>query len=300
MNIEITPFQEKYLSDVVEMYNSLITTIPFNWPVSGEEFHEEVLFNSKFPFHPEEFLIAIVDGNPVGFVHIGMLKASDSEETRKAGIIRFLFFPEQSPVVGQQLLNSAVRSLKKRGLIEIFAWRMYEGYPFYTARHGGCWEGSYIAEFFLKEGFEICRREIFFARVLAVLPDIENPKIDFRCEKSEERIESGTISCSYTIKVNDDEAGSCGWYRMDKDSRHQDARYYGYIDGIGVSESYRRQGIGTYMMQCMLHDMTAHSIREVALHTMFDNLPAIGLYRKSGFRQKGTMIVFRMSNLVVS
>ena len=61
MKIDIAEFRDSDLADVVKLYNGLAATIPFNWPVTEEEFRDEVigggsLFNPAVPFHPEELV----------------------------------------------------------------------------------------------------------------------------------------------------------------------------------------------------------------------------------------------------
>ena len=305
MKIDTEPFRDSNLPDVVRMYNGLAETIPFNWPVTTAEFRDEVigggaLLNPAVPFHSEELFLARVDGEARGFVHFGTVEETGEQKTERIGFIRFLVFPRPSPDVGQKLLKRALASLKERDIREVQAWRMYEGYPFYISRHGGCWEDSYLADFFLRNRFEVCRREIVFVRPVDFVVDIKAPDIPFDCERKPERNGSGVVSCLYSIRAGSEDIASCEWHRMNVVSRHPDAMNYGYIYSIGTSGSHRRLGLGQYMIGLMMEDMAVNGIREVALHTLSDNLPAIGLYTKMGFRQSGNCIVFRTPSANVS
>ena len=56
---------------------------------------------------------------------------------------------------------------------------------------------------------------------------------------------------------------------------------------IGVAAEYQRKGIGTCLLDRLLEHCTAKGVDEVFLEVRFGNLPAIDLYRKSGFREVG-------------
>ena len=70
-------------------------------------------------------------------------------------------------------------------------------------------------------------------------------------------------------------AAHATWHRMSALCRHPAAARHGYITELGTAERYRRQGLGSTLMQQMIHDMHHAGVTEATLHTMYDNVPTI-------------------------
>ena len=289
--VHLSSFRRGHLPAVVRLYNALVDTIPCNWPVTESEFADEVmgggrLAQAELPFDPEALLVAWVGGTAAGFVHFHRLD--------ECGLIRFLTFSAGRADVGAALLNAAVDRLCGTGCTRIEAWRMKNGYPFYTSMHGGCWEQSHVANLFLANGFETFHREVVFHRSLEF--GCERPASADGCpiEKSAERFGHDVLH-HFAIADGGIEAARVSWHRMNALSRHPAARFHGYVYGVATAASHRRRGLGLTLMREMLFDMRRAGLREATLHTMFDNTPAIGLYTRAAFRYVGTNIILRMS-----
>lgn len=303
MKLEIKAYQERDLLAVVGLYNELTETIPFNWPVTEAEFRDEVMGNGKLsnpdiPFMPENMLIAWVDGTAAGFIHFAVAENAAGEKnsgpSKDFGLIRFLTFPEGRPDIGASLLSAAAENLRNSGCVRIEAWQMKNGYPFYSSMHGGCWEQSRIANLFLSRGFENYHREVVFHRATDFGFEPPGQPVGKALIKTEEAF-GYDILHKYIIMDGPNIAAQSAWHRMSALSRHPSSHDYGYIYHVSTSEKFRRQRLGSTLMQEMNADMHNAGIKEAALHTMFDNIPAIGLYTKSGFRYIGTNIIFRKS-----
>ena len=57
--------------------------------------------------------------------------------------------------------------------------------------------------------------------------------------------------------------------------------------GIGVKKGYRRIGIATGMIESLLRQAKKHGLKIILLAVYANNLPAITLYKKLGFREIG-------------
>lgn len=57
--------------------------------------------------------------------------------------------------------------------------------------------------------------------------------------------------------------------------------------GIGVKHGYRRIGIATRMIESLLQRAKKHGLKIILLAVYSNNLPAIALYKKLGFREIG-------------
>jgi len=72
-----------------------------------------------------------------------------------------------------------------------------------------------------------------------------------------------------------------GYARLDRG--RDDAVQLGVV-ALTVLEAYRRKGLGEALMRALLGAAADAGLREVWLSVRSDNAPAIGLYRKLGFR----------------
>jgi len=60
--------------------------------------------------------------------------------------------------------------------------------------------------------------------------------------------------------------------------------------GMGILAAYRRSGIGTRLVHAALKRAKASGLSRVELEVFEDNVPALGLYRKAGFRVEGKKV----------
>eukprot|EP01063_Lacrimia_lanifica_P020879 TRINITY_DN28158_c0_g1_i1.p2 TRINITY_DN28158_c0_g1~~TRINITY_DN28158_c0_g1_i1.p2 ORF type:complete len:222 (+),score=67.55 TRINITY_DN28158_c0_g1_i1:100-765(+) len=58
----------------------------------------------------------------------------------------------------------------------------------------------------------------------------------------------------------------------------------GYINTFGVDNRHRRRKIGSKLLSNTLQELARRGCNTVELHVLTDNLPALGFYRKHGFR----------------
>ena len=277
------------LGALVRLYNDAVAAIPCNWPLTEAEFADALFGNGTLSspgrrLDPETVYVAGAAGTPLGFVDFTLSGGN--------GLIRFLAFPPQRSEVGSALLTAALRHLCRAGCTHVEAWRMKHGYPFYTAWHGGCWEQSHLANRFLAHGFENYHREVVMHRDLSFALDTPAVPRGTRLEKTAESFGHDLLYC-YAIHVGEEAATHATWHRMSALCRHPAAARHGYIAELGTAERYRRQGLGSTLMQQMIHDMHHAGMTEATLHTMYDNVPAIGLYTRHAFRYLGTSITLR-------
>ena len=255
--VRLDRFRGEDLAVIVRLYNELVAEIPCNWPVSETEFADEImgsgrLANADVPFDPATMLVASVAGTAAGFVHVHRID--------ECGLIRFLTFPEGRAEIGNALLDAAVEHLCRTGCTRIEAWRMTNGYPFYTSMHGGCWEQSHVANLFLANGFETFHREVMFQRTLGFCCARRASPAGDRIVKWAEPFGHDLLH-HYAIPDGDVEAARASWHRMGALSRHPAARDHGYIYEVATSAGHRRQGLGMTLMREMLCDMRRAGLR---------------------------------------
>ena len=291
MALEVRTLRTDDLGAVVRLYNGAVAAIPCNWPLTEAEFSDALLGNGTLSnrgrrLDPDTVYVARAAGTALGFVDFTVLGSG--------GLIRFLAFPPERREVGEALLAAALRHLRRAGCTWAEAWQMKNGYPFYAAWHGGCWEQSHVTNLFLAHGFENYHREVVLHRDLSFAFDPPALPHGRRLVKAAESFGHDLLYC-YTIHAGEEEAARTTWHRMSALCRHPAAARHGYIAEVGTAERYRRQGLGSTLMQQMIRDMHHAGVTEATLHTMFDNVPAIGLYTRHAFRYLGTSITLRKS-----
>jgi RimJ/RimL family protein N-acetyltransferase len=79
-----------------------------------------------------------------------------------------------------------------------------------------------------------------------------------------------------------------GWCDITVQSRPT-AKHCGVL-GMGILPPFRRQGIGTKLVHAALGRAKTYGLFRVELEVFEDNAPAIGLYRKIGFRLEGKKV----------
>ena len=261
------------LGALVRLYNDAVAAIPCNWPLTETEFADALLGNGTLSsrsrrLDPETVNVAVDAGTSLGFV--------DFTLTGGNGLIRFLAFPPQRPEVGSALLTAALRHLCRAGCTHVEAWRMKHGYPFYAAWHGGCWEQSHVTNLSSRRLRELPPRGRHaprpqLRRRFCAAASRETPGED----RGELRPRPAVLLRHPRRRGG--AAAHATWHRMSALCRHPAAARHGYIAELGTAERYRRQGLGSTLMQQMIHDMHHTGVTEATLHTMYDNVPAIGL-----------------------
>jgi len=70
----------------------------------------------------------------------------------------------------------------------------------------------------------------------------------------------------------------------------------GYISTLGVVETYRRTGLGSYLLEQMIHLLENTGCESIALHVKSDNSAALQFYLRNGFQQKRLLREYYLIN----
>lgn len=80
---------------------------------------------------------------------------------------------------------------------------------------------------------------------------------------------------SWTLQLNSTEIGLCEISLL---SERKCCLHH-----VGILETYRSRGYGTYLLQLLLHALEEIGIRNIVLHVEESNTSAVSLYKKTGF-----------------
>lgn len=72
----------------------------------------------------------------------------------------------------------------------------------------------------------------------------------------------------------------CGWLKLNGLQN----KYTAWISMLVVSDGFKHQGVGKFAVMFAIEYLAKRGYQHINLHTTEDNLPAIRLYEKSGFR----------------
>ena len=110
----------------------------------------------------------------------------------------------------------------------------------------------------------------------------ESAEIERRCFSTpwtEKQIKSSDNSTVFFLaKVDDKTVGYGGMYTVLDE---------GYVTNIGVLPEYRKNGIGTKIVNKLIDFSIEKSLSFISLEVRVSNTVAINLYKKMGFEEKG-------------
>ena len=70
----------------------------------------------------------------------------------------------------------------------------------------------------------------------------------------------------------------------------------GHLLNIAVKPEYRRMGLGAYLIRFFIDFCRAKKVKTLTLDVRSSNHPAIGMYRKMGFRKEGMRLRYYADN----
>ena len=268
---------------------------------------EEMLLQEKGDpsFDSEGRFIAELDGRPVGVVHANVDKLREESK----GFIRFDVIPEsRGSGIERQLLETALRELKARGMTTAQAWadskerdyiELLEGLGFSHVRVFSMMEMD-LANVSQNIGenkqvaIRLLQKELEedIKLLTRLINETFKEHFDFRPNTLEE-IRHFLFSTPFLkeqevfFAVLDGE--NIGYIGVGTDEKYNLEKKVkaGAIFTIGVLKGYRRTGIGARLMLHGLEALKAKGMTKALLGVDdYNPTKAIGLYEKVGFRAK--------------
>jgi len=273
---------------------------------------EELLLEEKRPsFDFEGRFIAELDGKPVGIVHANVDKL---REDRK-GLIRLGVTPEfRGGETEQQLMETALRELKARGMTTAQTWadsgekkriQLLEGLDFKRVRVFSMMEMDLAnVAHSIGENKQVAirplQKELEEDIKLLSWLDSESFKEHFNYRPDTlEEIRHFLLSDPYIKEpevffalLNGESVGYIG-VRIDEKYNLEKKVKAGEIFTIGVLKRYRRTGIGARLMLHSLETLKTKGMTKAILGVDdYNPTKALALYEKVGFRAKKKDFVF--------
>ncbi|MEE3369085.1 MAG: hypothetical protein VX346_07065 [Planctomycetota bacterium] len=186
--ISIRSFRNDDLRAIAEIWNHQTHSRGRYQPMTCQVFEREVLSKPYFDRH--DFIVAVADGVPVGFVHAGYAGDFDGRRlSSDLGIIcalQVLPRPDRDQI-GEQLLRCAEQGLVSGGARNLQGGCMRNVAPFYGGLYGGCVASGVLAsdqlflDWLVRAGYAIRDERLIYQRsVESFRPAAQRTQVQLR------------------------------------------------------------------------------------------------------------------------
>jgi ribosomal protein S18 acetylase RimI-like enzyme len=277
---------------------------------------EQFVFSKPY-FDPHGLIVAVQDGEPVGFVHAGFgPNEEESAVSTEFGTIYLLLLRSghREPSLAAELLGRAESYLQMSGAKVRYAGGIRPLNAFYLGLYGGSELPGVLAgdELFTSAcarcGFREIDRVVILRRdISAFRPLVSRVQRQLRRETElREQFapmaktwwEACTIGafdrlCYSLAPTAGGPAIAEAWFwDIEPLSSAWGVPTAGLVD-LFVASERRRQGVATYMLSEVLPRVASRGVARIEAQTMQSNAPALALYAKLGFEKIDEGVVYR-------
>jgi GNAT superfamily N-acetyltransferase len=294
-SFQIDTYNQNYLSGMTALYNAETAFEAHIAPLSPERFVQ--LVEAKPYFDPAGLLVAVENGVVLGWIHACCAPGSEGrhDPLQRIPRIRMLVFPRTRLAVGNRLVAEATAWLGSQGHEAIEALHAKDGYPFYR----GLWVGGepmcpatlpHLHMALETGGYRTTQESIFLTAVMMTPPPLPDSQLALERTTAPAVMAHEAMRQSWTgfepqrtrAFVKGEEAGSIGWVVQP----HLDRLGAPCMNiwGLGVKESFRRQGIASVLVADAMRQSYGLGARAASVGTQLWNAPAHATYARLGFR----------------
>jgi ribosomal protein S18 acetylase RimI-like enzyme len=277
---------------------------------------EEYVFAKPY-FDPAGLVIALEDGEHVGFAHAGFgPNAGESSLSMSNGVVCAVGVRPgfRGRGIGAELLRRSEAYLAGRGATTIYAGPMRPFNPFYLGLYGGSESAGFLASdavaepFLARHGYLRHDTALVFQRRLEGAINVNDPRfltVRRRFELvAQPRRGTGTWWQECTLgpievldvllrdKVSGTVAARAAAWEMLGFCQRWGAPAVGIMD-LDVSPALRRQGLAKFVLVHLLRHVQEQFFSLVEVQANERNEPAVRLYRGLGFEQVDTGHTYR-------
>lgn len=286
-------------------------------PISTHLF-EDVVF-SRLYFEREGIRIAWDGDRPLGFAHAGFGPSEDrsgvSVDLGTTYQIRVRSDCENPDQVAASLLTQCEDYLVSRGAKVLYGGGIQPLNAFYWGLYGGSelpgiLEADTIARTaFESHGYKEIDRTVAFAGELhSVAPPMTRGLMQHRRQMTVHKIEDpptydwwdASTKTPFQLarfELQPRGGGECLGFALVRDMRFSENLFRGEPSAglieLEIEAGHRRQGLVTYLLSEVFHDLGRHHVSRLKVQTMQYNSAAVSLYEKLGFQQVDQGVVYR-------
>ena len=288
--MEISLWHINDIAQLAESYNQQVASIPFCYPVTGEELRRDVWSWEKeasgYDLYSEKLIVGLRDSRIVGFAHLAGLeeKRKDSPD---AGLIRFLSYKPGHRKLGQRILEAAENYFEELGLdrIQAFFPKIYSFYRFDVPSLSD--RMAHIHGLFGANGYKKYSGWYFMNRSLIETDSVlKVPRIASGLEELVRTSNGESNLPSLNIKLCRDRrtVAEIQCFSAGMQIHAPAAQECAYIAGLNVSKADQSKGLGAFLLRRSLHELHKCGYENAILNTRFDNYRAQLLYSNTGFQ----------------
>ena len=316
--IDLRPFRNPDIPAITKLWNRAAPVPGSARPLSAHEFESHVV--GRLGFDAAGLIVAVSEGNLVGFVHAGFGPDSENSPpmafTHDMGTIAMLVtLPGQDEeAIATALLQAAKSYLRDRGAKVIYAGVHNPLNPFYWGIYGGSeWAGIVDSHV----GFHrAVGREGFIPSSSMVMLEADLTQAEARDPKAvlirrHTRVETtpDVLPATWWESLAIGEFRPTLFRLLLKNGDYEIARatiwdmsWFGRLDGrsrvglidVEVESTSRRKGYGRFLVGEILKHARSEATEVVAVQTRETNVAAIALYESAGFQVVGTSTFYRL------
>ena len=279
--MKIESLESQHVEPLRDLYNDVVVPLaPHCYPVEADRFRSAfapVLGEGKGleKLTDEQVLVALIDGEPAGYIHI----ADHTEGS--AGATRHLLFRQGERSVGQALLDDALGKMSRHEFVH--AYHQYYRYEFYSR---SCTYLSdrigHVQALHQVNGFERNNGEIHFDWDHY---DVEpgDPPLDVEVMKKIGDETDRLPDQRSGLKLGEDEIAVCELCSCGKWTNEPSVQDRLFVTWLGVEEAYQGKKLGQYALLYAMKEAKTLGYRNAAISTAVPNHRAFVFYSNIGF-----------------
>jgi ribosomal protein S18 acetylase RimI-like enzyme len=270
------------------------------------------------PYFDRHGLIVAVDGDrPVGFVHAGFGPSADeSDLSTERGVTCMLqVLPQHAEreAIARELLTQSEDYLLRHGARQLYGGCIEPVNPFYLGLYGGSElpgvlaSHQFLCQLFTSAGYrQVQRTSIMHRQTTGFRPIVDRQQMlvrkSYRVETTPDPPvatwwEACTIGQTERLrfqlvpKEGGPFASVATFWDIEPLASSWGVRAMGLMR-MATSSQRLRQGLSTFLLGEAVRQLQSQGITQIELQCMLDNLPAVKLYLKHGFKEVDQGIVF--------
>lgn len=280
----------------------------------------EMCVFSKQYFDRDGLIVATQEGKPVGFAHAGF--GPDEQGTgldTEMGVTQLVMLDRSvdDPALADRLLEQSEAYLRGRGAKVLYGGGIHPLNPFYLGLYGGSELPGVLdsdqtqLSLFQRNGYTESGRVVVLQRELSRFRSlVSRTQRQLRRETSIDYTSSpdnsdwytacnqcGIDQLAFSLIRRGDQAvlAELALWEVEPIASSWGIRTAG-LWNLHVEESYRRNGLATYLVSEALKEVQKRGMSMVEVHTMADNTPALAFYDKLGFTRVDSGAVLRRNS----
>lgn len=300
---------------VAEIWRSRADELALVQPVSADLFEQFVFGRLHFDY--AGLILALDDDRPVGFAHASFgPDAAERRPSTETGVTCLILVrPDcDQAAVAAGLLDQCEAYLCDRGARCLYGGGVWPVSPFYSGMYGGCETPGVLesdrvcCQLYSSRGYQAVDRTLLFRQDLAHFrPPINRAiiqcrrrllvqvMVDVPPRTRWEALTVGEFETTRFALVPRGGVGEAGYAlvrTMEWGRAGRPGRGAGLVE-LFVDPACRRQGIATYLIGELSRSLTNQGVTFLEAQARLSHEPVIQLYRKLGFQQVASGIVYR-------